>query len=128
MKEMDIREKISTMWIVVMFTMVFNDIIGFITPGALKQILESDLGFELTPIILLVFSILLVIPIVMIFFTRILKRKANRKANIAVSIVTILYVIFGGEPSLTYIFFASVEVIFMLLILRIAIKWPEEEV
>ncbi len=126
MKEIGIREKISTMWIVVMLTMVFNDIIGFITPGALEEIIESGVGFELSPIVLLVFSILLVLPIVMIYFTKVLKRKTNRIANIAVSVITILFVIFGGEPSLTYIFFAVVEVLFMLFILRLAIKWPEE--
>jgi len=127
MKELDIREKISTSWIVIMFAMVFNDIIGFITPGALKEIVESGVGFELTPVILLVFSILLVLPILMIFFTKVLQRKANRIANIAVSIITILFVVFGGEPSLTYIFFAGVEVAFMLYILKLAIKWKEEK-
>jgi len=35
--KIDTREKLSLLWIVVMFTMVFADIIGFMNPGGTKR-------------------------------------------------------------------------------------------
>ena len=42
-----IQQKISLLWIVVMFNMIFADILGFMVPGALKGIVDGTLpGFE----------------------------------------------------------------------------------
>lgn len=114
----DIRTKISTLWIVVMFNMVFADIVGFLNPGTLEQMMAMKPAQEL----LLVFSILIEIPIAMIFLSRILKPKINRWTNIVASIITILWIIGGGTLSASYIFFASIEVISMLIIIRYSLK------
>ena len=112
------KAKLSTLWIVVMFTMVFADILTFITPGSLQEIMTGSAGgLQITPGILLLFAILTEIPIAMIFLSRVLNYKANRIANIVASIITIVYVVCGGSASLHYLFFASVEVICMLLII-----------
>ena len=59
----DMKVKLSTLWVVVMFNIVIADIVGFVHPGALEEIMTGDVEFELTQGILLVFSILLEIPI-----------------------------------------------------------------
>ena len=41
---MGTKEKISTLWIVVMFNMAFADILSFITPGALQEIMTGYAG------------------------------------------------------------------------------------
>ncbi len=122
---MDIKTKISTLWIVVMFTMVYADILGFIHPGDLAKIMAGDVGFELNQGILLVFSVLLEIPIIMIFLSRILDQKINRIANIVAPILTIIFVVGGGDTTLSYIFFASTEVVCMIAIMVMAWKWKE---
>jgi hypothetical protein len=124
---MDTKVKLSTFWIVVMFNMVFADIVGFMNPGALKDIMTGTVGIEITQELLLVFSILLEIPIAMVLLSRILKPRANRWANIVASVVTILFVIGGGSTYLSYIFFATVEVACMLLIIWYAWNWPKQE-
>ncbi len=124
---MDIKTKISTLWIVVMFNMIFADIIGFMHPGALAKIMAGDVGVDLNQGILLVFSILLEIPIIMIFLSRILDQKVNRIANIAAPIITIIFVIGGGDTTLSYIFFASTEVVCMIAIMVMAWKWSNQE-
>ncbi len=124
---MDIKTKISTLWIVVMFNMTYADIVGFVHPGALVQIMAGDVGFELNQGILLVFSVLLEIPIIMIFLSRILDQKINRIANIMAAILTIIFVIGGGETTLSYIFFAGTEVVCMLAIMVMAWKWKESK-
>ena len=125
-KTISTREKISTLWIVVMFTMIFADILSFMTPGVLKDIIEGTSEIKITQSLLLIFAVLLQIPIVMIFLSRVLKHKINRILNVAASIVTIIFVIGGGSAYLHYFFFASVEIICMIGIIIITIKWKEE--
>ncbi len=125
---MNIQVKLSTLWIVVMFNMVFADILGFIEPGNLEEIMTGGPeGIKITQGLLLVFAILLEIPIAMIFLSRILEYKLNRWANIVASVITIIFVIGGGSRSLHYLFFATIEVVCMLLIIWYSVKWPQEE-
>lgn len=123
----DIKSKLSLLWIVVMFTMVFADIVGFMNPGVLKDMMNGTVGIQITQEILLVFAVLLEIPIAMIFLSRILKREVNRWANIIAGVITILFVVGGGSPYPYYVFFASVEVICMLIIIQAAWKWSKPE-
>ena len=121
------KVRLSTLWIVVMFNMAFADIVGFLNPGALEEIMAGAVGFEITQGLLLVFAILLEIPIAMIILSRILKYSLNRWANIIAVVITILFVVGGGNTSLSYIFFATIEVVCMLLIIWYAWKWPNPE-
>jgi hypothetical protein len=123
----DIKLKFSLLWIVVMFTMAFADIVGFLNPGTLKDMMNGAVGIQITQGVLLVFAVLIEIPIIMIFLSQVLKYKTNRRANIAAGIITILFVIGGGSPFPYYVFFASVEVVCMLIIIRTAWKWPNPE-
>ena len=125
--KMDMKVKLSTLWIFVMFNMVFADIVGFMNPGALEEIITGAVGFEITQELLLVFSILLEIPIAMILLSRVLKYRANRRANIAAGVITILFVIGAGSAYLSYISFATIEVVCMLLIVWYAWNWPKQE-
>lgn len=125
---MEMKVKLSTLWIVVMFNMVFADIVGFMNPGALADIMTGAVGFEITQELLLVFAILLEIPIAMILLSRILGYSANRWANIIAGVITILFVIGGGSAYLSYIFFATIEVVCLLLIIWSAWNWPKQEV
>ena len=125
---MDIKVKISTLWIVVMFNMIFADILGFLVPGSLKDIVNGEMPIQITQGLLLVFAILLEIPIIMIILSRVLKYSINRWANIIGAVITIIFIIGMGSPDLHYIFFASIETICMLLIIWFAWKWPKQQV
>jgi len=124
---MDIRERISILWIVVMINMVFADILSFMLPENLNDIMTGNTPFEITQEIMLIFAIMLEIPIAMIFLSRVLKYRANRRVNIIASVITILFIIGGGSMTLHYIFFATIEVVIMLLIIRSAWKWTESD-
>jgi Sec-independent protein secretion pathway component TatC len=123
----DVRSKLSTLWIVVLFNMVFADIVGFMNPGALEGIMRGATGFEITQGLLVVFAVLLEIPIAMIFLSRVLPRRANQWANTAAAVITILFVIVGRSNYLSYFFFAAVEVALMLLFVWYAWTWHKEE-
>ncbi len=122
----DVKVRLSTLWIFVMFNMVLADIVEFMNPGALENIISGNVGIKITQELLLVFSILLEIPIAMIFLSRVLKYNVNRWANIIAAAITILFVIGGGETSLSYIFFATMEVVGMLFIIWYAWTLPKQ--
>lgn len=112
----DLGTKTSTLWIVVMFTMVFADIVGMMMPGVLEAMSAGQVGVPVTQGLLLAFAILLQIPIAMIYLSRVLKPRLNRWANTAAAILTTVFVVGGGSPYLHYYFFATVEVACMGLI------------
>ncbi len=93
----DIGTRLSTLWVVVMFNMVFADILTFIKPGALQELWAGQAGVHITPGLLLVFAILIEIPIAMIFASRILKPGANRWANTVAAVITTAFVVGGGS-------------------------------
>lgn len=112
----DTGTRLSVLWMVVMFSMVFADILGMMLPGVLEDMAAGQVGVTVTQELLLVFAILVEIPIAMIFLSRILKPAVNRWANTIAAVVTTAFVVGGGSPSLHYYFFATVEVACMALI------------
>jgi hypothetical protein len=123
----EIPAKLSTLWIVVMFCIAYADIIGFIEPGTLEKIIHGNAEFELTPVVILVISLLQAIPITMIFVSRWLRRDANRWLNIFASGLTLLYVIGGGNwSSASYGVFVSLEVAAMLAIIWFSWNWHSQ--
>ena len=118
-------KRLSTLWIFIMFNMVFADILSFIYPGALNEVLTGYAGgVHVTPGFLLGAAVVTEIPIAMIVLSRVLKHGANRWANIVAGVITIAYVIGGGSLNqIHYIFFAAMEVACALLIVWYAWKW-----
>ena len=45
----DIGTRLSTLWVVVMFNMVFADILSFIKPGVLQEMWAGEGGVQVTP-------------------------------------------------------------------------------
>jgi hypothetical protein len=121
--------KLSTLWIFLLFNMVFADIFSFMYPGFLKQIVSGTAvdGTVITPLFLLVAAIVTQISIAMVVLSRFLKRGINRWANFVGAVVTILWVIGGGSLTPHYVFFASIEVLTSLVIMVMALKWREIE-
>ena len=67
----DMKVRLSTLWIVVMFNIVFADILSFISPGFLEEVMTGYAGeIQITEGLLLVFAVILEIPIAMIFLSR----------------------------------------------------------
>ena len=123
------KAKLSILWVFIMFNMVFADIFSFMYPGFLKQVVAGNVveGTQITPVFLLIAAIVTEIPIAMVFLSRLLRYRANRRVNIIGGVITILWVIGGGSTILHYIFFASIEVICSLFIIWLAWTWPNPE-
>jgi hypothetical protein len=124
MNSEDVKTKLSTLWVFIMFNMLAADIFGFMLPGVLDEIISGTLG--ITEQLMLIPAVMIEIPIAMIFLSRILKYKENRIANIIAVAITIFFVVGMGSTTLVYYFFAAIEVVAMLLIVWFAWKWTEE--
>ncbi len=123
----DKRVILSTLWVLVMFCIAYADIIGFLEPGTLEKIIKGNVGFDLTPAVILVISLLQAIPIAMILVARCFRREVNRRLNIVAVVLTLLYVLGGGNwASASYYVFASLEVVAMLSIIWLAWNWRSE--
>ncbi len=117
---------LSGLWVFVMFCIAYADIIGFIEPGTLKNIIEGNTGFALTPALILVVSLFQAIPIAMILVSRWFRRDVSRWLNIVASVLTLLYVLGGGNwESVSYPVFAALEVAAMLGIIWLAWTWRD---
>ena len=130
-KLIEVQDKkvlLSSLWIFVMFCIAYADLIGFIEPGTLEKIINGNVGFTLTPAIILIFSLFQAIPIAMIPVSRWFRRDVNRWLNIAASMLTLLYVLGGGNwESTSYVVFASLEVVALLVIIWLAWNWRAVE-
>ena len=87
-KTIDVRVKLSTLWIVVMVYMIFADIFSIL----LELDQKGTLGKIPTDVkmMMAIAAILTSIPILMIYFARVLPYKSNRLLNIIAGIFTII--------------------------------------
>ncbi len=118
------RARLSSLWIFVMFNMLFADIFSFMQPGALEQIMSGSAEqIQITPEFLLAAAMLTEIPIAMVLLSRVLAPKPNRIANILAALFTMVYVVGAGSMTTTYIFFATIEIVGALCIIWFAWRW-----
>ena len=122
------RIKQAALWTVVMLTMAFADIVGFLHAGTLQSILDGAVGFDLTPGVLLVFSILIEVPIAMVFLSLVLPFAANRGLSTAAALATTAFVLGGGGATSSYVFFTTVEIAVLALVVRLAWRRPSVRV
>lgn len=122
-ERLDRKIILSTLWVFVLMNMIYADIVGQLKPGYFELI--AKMSQELSAEMVLTFSVLLEIPIGLILLARILPRKANRVVNFVAAPISIAYVVFGGmdNPPISYLFFGSVEIASMLVIMTITWRW-----
>jgi len=128
-KKMDMKSKLSTLWIFVALNYLYCDIVSLMDPELLPQYLRGKVdGLEFTPWFLLGAGILVEIFIAMVLLSRVLPYGTNRWANIAAgTIMTAVQsaTLFVGVPAPYYLFFSVIEIATTVLIVRFAWNWRE---
>ena len=128
--KINVKIKLSALWVAVMFLYIYVDYFALYIPGHIEDILAGIVWkFQITQTWALSAMILMTIPILMIFLSLTLKAKANRWTNIIMGILHILLAILNviGETWTFYIFGTIVEVVLLSLIVWNAWKWPKLE-
>ena len=122
---MDIKTKLSTLWIVIMLNLIFADILSIMIELVNKNTLDIIGGNVTTT--MAIAAIITNIPILMIYFSRVLPYKSNRRLNIVAAFITIIYIVGGGSLLPHYLVIAGIEVLLLLSIIWIAWKWEKTE-
>ena len=116
---------LSTLWIFAMFNYLYADVFGlFFNPAAHTE------TQSMTQEAVLAFAIMMEIAIAMVLLSRLLKYGANRWANIIAGIfhtALVAWSLTGATPALSYVFFASIEIVCTLFIAWYAWKWSNPE-
>ena len=124
----DVREKLSTLWIFVMFNYLYADVIGLMKAETLQELITGYAGsMQITEGFLLSAAVLMETAIAMVLLSRILSYRANRWANIIVGLlhtVSVLASMFvGSGPGLYYLFLGTIEVACTAYIVWTAWRW-----
>jgi hypothetical protein len=128
----DMRVRLQSLWIFVIFNYLYCDLISNMEATVLKGLLDGQIeGIQFNQQFLLNSALLMEIPIVMVLLSRLLNFRANRWANIiAGSIMTIVQVgslFFGTAPTLHYIFYSIIEAGCTAVIVWLAFRWHAAE-
>ncbi len=128
--KINVKLKISALWVTVMLLFAYGDIFGFFRTGFIEGVMAGTVsGIQINQLFLLGTSIYIVFPCVMVFLSLVLKPNVNRWVNIVLGIVypvTILLFCIG-EIWVNYIFLSILESLLLLMVVWYAWKWPKQE-
>jgi len=124
--QINVKLKISALWVAVMFCYVYGDYIEIYVPGVLAKAMEVKATAQ-TEWEFFAVALLMAMPSVMIFFTLVLTPKINRCLNVILAMLYILLLIglnlSGGW--VFYLFLTVIEVVISMAIIWYACKWPK---
>jgi len=132
--KINVKIKLSLLWVVLTFFYLYNDVISFFRRDTIEMVLSGEVGpIQITPTFLLLMAILMAIPIFMIFLSIALPARVNRWVNIIVGIfhavvLVSFFVAVPGEVHAHYALYLIFEAVFIVLIVWHAWKWPTQEV
>ncbi len=132
--KVNIRIKLAFLWATIMALYIYADFFNLMTPDALQSMmdLQTPLG-PTTPGILIGFSVLLIIPALMIPASILLRPSLSRWLNIIFGIVygviSVLIIISDGSSRWMafFVLYQVVELFIFALIIRTAWRWPRAE-
>lgn len=125
----DIKLRLSALWIATMFVYAYVDIFGLMRADFLQALLDGEIVN--TPLKVnqgfLIFAVGYILPAsLMVYSSLTLAPKANRRANIAVAGIYILTVAAAcvGEEWIYFLIGSAIELVLFALIIRTAWGWP----
>ena len=130
----DVRIILSALWAARMLSGLQGDVVRFMAPGMLEEMITGVTDVPVTNELLVVMSIIFVVPIFMSFLSLTLKDKANRWANrsigiffVAFDLIFLSLSLFLWPFSAYEIFWSIVYLVFTALVVWYAWKWPKQE-
>jgi hypothetical protein len=120
MKNLQVPERLSLMWVVVMLNMIFADIfsITVVLAEGSPWTLPGD-----ARTLMAIAAIVTNIPILMVYLSRVLPYRVNRIVNLVAAVLTLVYIVGGGDTAPHYIIVAAIEAAFLAAIFVYALKW-----
>ena len=133
--KVNIKNKLAFLWTALMFLYIYADYFRLMTPEKLEKMmqLQTPMG-PTSPQLLIIFSVILIVPTLMIFLSVFLKPVINKWLNIVVAflyaLISVLIIVssFGNEWQAFFVLFNVIELIVFAIIIYQAWNWPKEKV
>ncbi len=130
----NIKIKLAVLWTALMFLYIYADYFRLMTPEKLEKMmkLQTPMG-PTSPGLLVIFSVILIIPTLMIFLSILLKPQINKWLNIIIASlyagISVLIIVSGidNEWQTFFVLFNFVEILVFAIIISQAWKWPRTE-
>ena len=125
----NLKLKLSLLWVARMLVGLQGDVIRYMEPGMLEDIINGTLDIPLTEDMLAIMAVMMMIPIFMVFLSLELPYKINRLTNI---VIAIFFIIIDGigfiiaRPLYENILGIG-YVVFCVLIVWYAWKWTNQD-
>ena len=129
--KINVKIKLSVLWIGLMFFYLYNDVISFFRQDTIEEVLTGEMaGIQITPEFLVAVAVLMAIPIFMTFLSLILPARVNRPTNIVVGIFHIVIMAVSmmvpAETWAYYALYMMFEAVFIVLVIWHAWTWPKQ--
>ena len=126
--QINVKLKISALWIAVMFCYVYGDYIEIYVPGVIADAMTVKSSIE-TQLEFFAVAVLMVMPSMMIFFALVVKPNINRWLNIILAAFYIVLLIAVNTETgwWFYLFLTAIEILISMAIIWYAWKWPTLE-
>ena len=126
--QINVKFKISALWIAVMFCYVYGDYIQIYVPGILAKAMQVKVTTE-TQWQFVAVAVLMAIPSVMVFLTLVLRPKVNRWLNILLCSAFIFMLVATNltETWAFYLFLTAIEIVISMAIVWYAWQWPKTD-
>ena len=126
--KVDVKVVLSGLWVSMLFVFAYVDIFGFWRADVIESALAREapgLGLGIDQAFLTLTTVYVLVPILMVAVSLVAPARANRVANIVVSLLYTASVVATviGETWVYYVLGSAVEVVLLLVIARIAWTW-----
>ena len=124
----NVRIKLSALWTSMLFVFAYVDLFSLYRPDFRADLDSGEIGgFTVNQSFLLGTTAYVVVPSLMVFLSLILRPRACRIANVALSVLYALTIIAGAIGEWNYFILGSaIEVIQLTAIVYYAWTWPTE--
>jgi hypothetical protein len=130
----DVRIILSALWAARMLSGLQGDVVRFMQPGMLEEMIAGTTAVTVTNELILVMSMIMSVPIFMSVLSLTLKEKANRLTNLSVGIFFVAFdfvflclTIFVWSFSATETFWAITYLVLTSLVVWFAWRLPKKD-
>jgi Family of unknown function (DUF6326) len=126
--KLDVKIVLSGLWISMLMVFAYVDIFGFFRADMIKGALAGKLpvaGFAINQRFLVLTTIYILIPSLMVVVALVAPARMNRMLNIVIAALYTASILVGmGDPWKYYVLGSAVEVVLLVVIIRVSVKWP----
>ncbi|MBD3662569.1 DUF6326 family protein [Sulfitobacter aestuariivivens] len=128
MRQLDPHILLSALWLFILLNIIFRDIHQFVLASHIEMLMTGYYnGIEITEGLMLLGGFLVQVPIAMVLFSLLLKRRICRPVTVLAAIVTTGTLLSSSPTDMDDTFHLIIEIAALMAILWTAWRWPEHK-